>query len=545
MATRTYDAIVIGAGTNGLACAAYLQRGGLSTVVIERRHEEGGGANTEEAVLPGYRHNLHGNYMCFFDVMPMYYDFNLPKLGVRTVTPEVQVGIAFADGRPPIVWHRPDLLDKTHESIARYSKADADTFVEFKKRGIGIEPIIGAAVFSAPSPETEIMGSGEPLQELIEGLFGDMGVTRDFVLKSSKAAIDDLFETDELRAMMYRYYTEWGFPMDQSCSAGAFLLYQSWLTSNAKLLYGGTHVLAKAMTQACYAEGVDLIENTMVEKILVENGRAVGVQIRGGEEIIARQVVASGADLKQTLLELVGEENLSDLTVRRAKGFRYGPAHCLGTPMFCLYEPPSYKSAAWDPDIDEAWYTIVGYETAEDAIQGTRDPYADRLPAPAAGTWVNTLWDPSQAPPGRHAATGWYFLPKASALTTAEWTEVRETYNQRFLEVWRRYAPNMTPENVIAHKLYTPDQIERKNLMREGDWFLGEPSPDQMGTSRPFPEASNYRLEIDGLYLCGPSAWPGGGVHGACGYNAAKAVAEDLDLDLKLPDVDSEWGRLY
>lgn len=545
MASRTYDAIVIGAGSNGLACAAYLQRGGLATAIIERRHEEGGGVNTEEPVLSGYRHNLHGNYMCFHDIMPMYRDFDLPKLGSRTVMPEVQVGIAFADGRPPIVWHRPDLLDKTYESIARYSKSDAKTFVQFKKIGLEIEPVIAAVVYNGPQMETEIMGTGEPLMELVENLFAPLGVGRDVVFKSSKAVIDDLFETDELRAMMYRYYTEWGFPMDQSCSAGAFLLYQAWLTSNAKLQLGGTHGLAKAMTQACYAEGVDLIENTVVERILVDGSRAVGVRVRGGEEIMARKVVASNADVQQTLLELVGEEHLSPQMVKRAKGFRYGPAHCLGTPMFCLYDPPNYKSARWDPDINEAWYTIVGYESAQDAIQCTRDAYSGRVPAPSAGTWVNTLWDKSQAPPGRHAATGWYFLPKASDLTPEEWAEVRAAYNYAFLDVWENYAPNMTRDNVIAHKLYTPDQIEVKNRMREGDWFHGEPSPDQMGTQRPFPEASGYRMEVEGLYLCGPSAWPGGGVHGACGYNAAKAIAEDLELDLKLPDPDSENGRLY
>jgi phytoene dehydrogenase-like protein len=143
---------------------------------------------------------------------------------------------------------------------------------------------------------------------------------------------------------------------------------------------------------------------------------------------------------------------------------------------------------------------------------------------------VNSLWDPSQAPPGRHSATGWYFLPSASELTTEEWEDVRATYNDRFLAKWRDAAPNMTSDNVLAHRVYTPDQMERKNMMREGDFSNGEFSPDQLGPNRPFPEASNYRTEIGGLYLCGPSAFPGGGVHAACGYNAYKAIAEDHEL---------------
>lgn len=148
----TYDAVIIGAGHNGLCLAAYLQRAGLRTAIVERRHEEGGGVNTEEAVLPGYRHNLHAQYMEFFDIMPMIEDFGLEDLGLRTIMPEAQAGIAFADGRPPIVIHRPDLLDRTRESIARYSKTDADTFVELKKRAMSLQDMLAQGLYNPPQP---------------------------------------------------------------------------------------------------------------------------------------------------------------------------------------------------------------------------------------------------------------------------------------------------------------------------------------------------------------------------------------------------------
>ena len=274
---------------------------------------------------------------------------------------------------------------------------------------------------------------------------------------------------------------------------------------------------------------VDLIENAHVDRILVEDGRAVGVVARG-VEYRAEKLVASNADVHQTLIGLVGEEHLSPLWAKRAKDFRFGPSHVLATPMFCLYEAPAYRSARWDPEIDKCFYTVVGYDGPDDMARYIRDAYSGLLPAPAAGTWVNSLWDRSQAPPGRHAATGWYFFPVASELSTEEWEEVRTTFNDRFLARWREFAPNMTADNVIAHKLYTPDQMERKNMMREGDFSHGEFVPDQQGVNRPFPEASNYRTEIEGLYLCGSSAYPGGGVHAACGYNAYKKIAEDFGL---------------
>lgn len=530
MTSRTYDAVVIGAGHNGLCLAAYLQRAGLSTAIIERRHEEGGGVNTEEPVLSGYRHNMHAQFMEFFDVMPMIQDFGLEDLGLRTVMPEAQAGIAFADGRPPVILHRPDLLDRTHASIARYSRSDADTFVELKRRAARFEELLAVGLYNPPGSTAAVgMGTLEGRAAILEGTFGDLGVTGHFALKTPKMVIDEMFETPELRALMYRVSVEWGLPIDTAVTGTDFLTFLMWTTANWKLVMGGTHGLAKAMTQACYREGVDLIENAHVDRILVEDGRAVGVVARG-VEYRAEKLVASNADVHQTLIGLVGEEHLSPLWAKRAKDFRFGPSHVLATPMFCLYEAPAYRSARWDPEIDKCFYTVVGYDGPDDMARYIRDAYSGLLPAPAAGTWVNSLWDRSQAPPGRHAATGWYFFPVASELSTEEWEEVRATFNDRFLARWREFAPNMTADNVIAHKLYTPDQMERKNMMREGDFSHGEFVPDQQGVNRPFPEASNYRTEIDGLYLCGSSAYPGGGVHAACGYNAYKKIAEDFGL---------------
>ena len=530
MGSHTYDAIVIGAGHNGLCLAAYLQRAGMSTAIIERRHEEGGGVNTEEPVMSGFRHNMHAQFMEFFDIMPMIQDFGLEDLGLRTVVPEAQAGIAFADGRPPVILHRPDLLDRTHANIARYSKADADMYVELKQRGARFQEILAVGLYNPPGATGSAgLGGLEGRMMIVESAFGDLGLTGHFALKTPKMIIDEMFETPELRALMYRVCVEFGLPLDTAFTGSEFLTFLMWTTANWKLVMGGTHSLAKAMTQACYREGVDLIENCQVERVIVEDGRAVGVVGRG-VEYRANKLVASNADVRTTLIDLVGEEHLSPLWVKRAKDFRYGPSHVLATPMFCLYEPPDYKSARWDPEINKTFYTVVGNDGPEDMARYIRDAYTDLIPKPAAGTWVNTLWDRSQAPKGRHSATGWYFFPIASSQSDEQWAEVRATYNERFLETWREFAPNMTPDNVIAHKLYTPEQMERKNMMREGDFSHGEFVPDQQGVNRPFPEASNYLTEIEGLYLCGSSAYPGGGVHAACGYNAYKKIAADFGL---------------
>ena len=526
-----YDAIVIGAGHNGLCCAAYLQRAGLRTALIERRHEEGGGANTEEPLLPGFRFNLHANYMEFFDIIPMIPDFDLEGIGLRWFKPENQGGITFADGRPPIVVHRKDLLERTHASISRHSKADADMWVELQKRTLGFGDLMAFGLYNPPTDgRVDFMGG------LIEEWFGDLGISSHFTTKSPKAVIDEVFESPEMRTFLYRTSVEFGAPLDQVGSGVQVLTSLQWMIGNLRGTCGGTHNLAKVMTQACYQEGVDLIENTAVERILVSGGKAVGVQVRGGEEIMATQVVASNADVRQTLIDLVGEENLSPLWAKRAKNFRYGPSGVLATPTFCLREAPDYKSARWDPDINRTFYTVVGYEEPSEMTRYIRDAHMGRIPEPGSGTWVNSLWDRSQAPPGRHAASGWYFFPKASYYSADEWAEIRATYNDRFLSRWQEYAPNMTPENVIAHRLYTPDQMEVKNLMWEGDCLLGEISPDQSGAYRPFPEASSHRTEVAGLYLVGPSTFPGGGITAAPGYQGAKVILDDLEIQKPIPE---------
>jgi phytoene dehydrogenase-like protein len=256
-----------------------------------------------------------------------------------------------------------------------------------------------------------------------------------------------------------------------------------------------------------------------------------------GRQIEAK-IVVSNLDIRTTCRDLLGLDQTTPEMREFLEDWRFGPEHCLATPSFALHEPPDYKSAQHDPDINRCFYTIVGYENAEQVSEYIRQAFAGRPPElPAAGIWVNTLWDPSQAPPGKHAMNGWYFFPKASDLTEAEWDEVRETYNARFLALWEKYAPNMTRDNVIADALYTPFDIEREMGMPEGDFGHGRPKagfldPEAMGErSLGWTKTGN-----EGLYLCA-----GNGVSAGPGYCAFKAIAEDF----KLPEIWKRDDRIY
>jgi phytoene dehydrogenase-like protein len=529
---KSYDAVIIGGGHMGLCLGAYLQRAGMETAIFERRHEEGSAIFTSECTAPGFLHNLHAQYMEFMDWMPFYYDFELEKLGARCLYPRAQSGIAFSDGRPPIVLYsveHPDNFELTRKSIAEYSKHDADTFVAIRQLTKAGADLTANRIYSPPTLPTK--EDPDPSHTRTIEMFNMLGLPLHLSKGNARGIYDYLFETPELRALLYRMAVEWGCPLEMMGLAafglGIFAILLNW-----RLMVGGTHTLAHAMVMAGVREGMDFYESSEVARIMLEDGKAVGVRLKDGTEIEARKLVASNADIKATMLDMVGEENLSDLWVKRVKDFKIGPSCVLASTAMALHQAPDYKSARHNPDINKCFYTVVGFDTPKEVVEYCRDAECGRVPRiPGAGTWVNSLWDPTYAPPGKHSLTGWFFFPKASAHTRQEWEEVRATYNDKFLERFGKWAPNMTQDNVIADYFYTPlDQEDEMRLM-EGDFANGAIRPDQISENRPFPEAAHYRTEIQGLYLCGPYMFPGPGASAACGYNAFKIIAEDYGLD--------------
>jgi phytoene dehydrogenase-like protein len=530
---KSYDAIIIGGGHMGITLGAYLQRAGMETAVFERRHEEGSAIYTSECTAPGFLHNLHAQYMEFIDWMPFYHDFGLEKLGARTLYPVAQSGIAFSDGRPPIVLYsveKPEHLERSRKSIAEYSKQDAETFVEIREKVKSLEGLMVERCYNPPMLPTP--ENPDPDFFAAEALLEVLGLPRHYAKASPRTVIDCLFETPELRTLLYRKCVEWAIPVEMQGMGLGGITSCFWLGENWRLMIGGTHTLAHAMVMAGVREGMDFYEGREVVKVLLKGRKAVGIQLKDGTEVEARRVVASNADLKATLLEMVGEENLSPLWAKRARDFRIGPSCVLASTGMALREAPKFKSARYNPDIDKTFYTLVGFDTPQEMLEYCRDAECGRIPRiPGAGIWVNSLWDPTYAPHGKHSLCGWFFFPKASTHTREEWQEIKATYNDLFLERFRKWAPNMTGSNVIEDYFYTPlDQQDEMRLM-EGDFMNGAVSPDQGGPNRPFPEAAHYRTEIEGLYLCGPYMFPGGGASAATGYNAFKNIAEDFGLE--------------
>ena len=528
---KEYDAIIIGGGHMGLTLGAYLQRAGLSTAIFERRHEEGSAIFSSECTAPGFIHNLHAQYMEFLEWMPIWYDFDLPKFGARSLYPQAQSGLPFSDGRPPLIIYsveKEENYDKTFKSVAEYSKNDAQTLVDLLKKIQETKTIFAQGLYSPPPvPTPEMPDPGHVASLFFLEL---MGFPHYVSTMTYKDTIDYLFESDELRCMFYRLGVEWGIGLDIDGTGAGFLSSLAFFF-NWRLMVGGTHTLAHAMEMAGVREGMEFFESNEVVKVLLEGKKAVGVQLKDGTKVKSK-IVASNADIKGLMLKMVGEENLSPLWAKRVKSFEHGPSFVLGSTAMALHEAPDYKSARWNPDINKTFYTIIGFDSASEMYEYCHDAHSGKIPKTyGEGIWVNSLWDPTYAPPGKHSLTGWIFLPKASSQTREKWEEIRAIWNDNFLLNYQRFAPNMTRDNVIDDFFYTPQDQEDEMRLMEGDFCNGSGKLSQMGSNRPFPEAAQYRTEIENLYLCGPFMHPGGGASAAPGYNCFKIIAEDLGLD--------------
>jgi phytoene dehydrogenase-like protein len=496
----SYDAVVVGAGHNGLTVALYLQRAGLRTLVVEQADCVGGMARTEQSPTVGFRHNPHANYLAYGAVSVAERDFDLVSAGLATVTPEDQHGVAFADGRPPLILHRNDLLARSADSLRAYSEADANTYASLKTAVNALDPLMAASLYSPPGREV----AARQIDAAAQLYGGDLGT------RSAKAVIDELFRSDEVRTLFYQLAAETGLLLEAEGSAVGFLTFTLWLVGQWRLPIGGMQAYADALARAAKRQGVEVASGERVERIIVRHGRAAGVMVAGHGQVVARRAVASSAGLAQTLRGFLSDKAVGRQERARIDAYTAQEGSSLGSLAVALTATPDYKSARWDPAINHCFRTVVGYENTAATVAHLRSVHAGLLPEPAAALRMNSLWDASQAPAGSHIVGGDVLMPGPRALDPETWKAVAESFVPAFVEAWARYAPNISRASVVAGAFTPPQTYDRAILLREG--------------------SAQYRTEVERLYLCGASTYPGGGVHGACGYNAFTAIAEDLGL---------------
>ena len=523
MATR-YDAIVIGAGHNGLVCAAYLARAGKRVLVLERSDVVGGAARSEE-VFPGFRFSVF-SYVVSLLRPEIIRDLELPRHGLH-ILPLESTLTPLPNGDYLAQWGD---HDQNRRELARHSLRDAEAYDDFGRlmyqMARAVKPLLA---MPPPDPASRSPRDLRGLAKL-GAHFRGLGRERFYALHklltmSSADYLDEWFETEALKATKSASGIIGTFLGPRSPGTAYVLLhhymgeidgvFRAW--GFAK---GGNGSVSAAIAAAAREAGAEIRTNAPVSNVLVANGRAKGVVLEGGEEIRAKYVVSS-ADPRRTFDTLVGRAHLPEDFMQAIDRFKFRGSS--GKVNLALDALPDFTCLPGNgPHLRGAVSISPSLEYLEraydDAKYGevSRKPYMDIV--------IPSMIDPSMAPPGKHVMS--IFVQYVPYNVNGGWTDAkREAFGDAVIDTLAQYAPNV--KNAILHRqVITPADIERDVGLTEGNIFQGELALQQMFFLRPVPAWARYATPIKGLYQCGSGTHPGGGVMGASGRNAALTVIE-------------------
>jgi phytoene dehydrogenase-like protein len=512
----SFDAIVIGAGHNGLVAANYLAKAGLRVAVVERSDRVGGASVTDE-IAPGFRVSAAAYVSGLFRPQ-IIEELGLATYGLRQIAFDPQAFCPFPDGRYLLLWRD---VERTCREIARFSKKDVAGYRRYAAFWDSFYELIEPMLLSPPAAIADLadLMRGPEAEELLRRL----------LFYSAEELLDEYFESPEVKTALANQSIIGHFAGPASpCTA--FTLSHNFLGNiNGApgawgFTLGGMGGIPDALAKAARSRGVEILLSAPVERILTADGKASGVRLAGGRVLEARTVISS-ADPKRTFLHMMEPDALpADFlaAVRRIK------THGAAMKVNCaLDELPDWVALPGGPGPQHqgSTYLCPSIEYAEAAFEDAKRGVPSRDPWMEAVT--QSVLDPSVAPPGKHTLSV-YVQYTPYHLASGDWDTIKESYADRVIETLAQYAPNV-PKAVLARQILTPLDLERRFGLTEAHQSHGEMGPDQSFSFRPVPGWSGYRMPIRGLYLCGAGTHPGGGVMGAPGYNAAHAVLEDWD----------------
>jgi phytoene dehydrogenase-like protein len=522
MTASRYDAIVVGGGHNGLVAAAYLARAGRRVLVLERRPVLGGAAVTEE-VFPGFRFSVF-SYVVSLLRPEIIRDLELPRHGLQILPLESTV-TPLDNGDYLASWADPD---ESRRELCRHTPTDAEAMVLFGRlmqhMAMAVKPILGMV---PPDPASLAPSDLRGLLRL-GGHFRGLGAERFHALyklmtMSSADYLDEWFEFDPLKATKSASGIIGTFLGPRSPGSAYVLLhhymgeidgaFRAWGFQK-----GGTGAISEAIARAAQAAGAEIRTDAGVDRVLVRNGRAVGVALSSGDELRA-PVVVSGLDPRRTLTQLVNPAELPGELVEGIARYKFrgssGKVNLAldGLPDFtCLPGPgPHLRGAiSISPSLD---YLERAYDDAKYG-EFSRHPYMDIV--------IPSMIDPGMAPPGKHVMS--IFVQYAPYHRNGGWDDrARDAFGDAVVDTLARYAPNI--RSLILHRqVLTPADIERITGLSEGNIFQGELALHQLFFLRPVPEWAKYRTPIHGYWQCGAGTHPGGGIMGASGRLAALEI---------------------
>ncbi|HUE64829.1 MAG TPA: NAD(P)/FAD-dependent oxidoreductase [Rhizomicrobium sp.] len=530
MTGTAFDVAIIGAGHNGLVCAFYLARAGLKVIVLERRDIVGGAAVTEE-FHPGFRNSV-ASYTVSLLQPKIISDLALHEHGLRIVHRKLANFLPTADGRYLAVGG-----GRTKSEVAKFSLKDAERLDDYDRRLAAVADLIRALMLEIP-PNVSEGGLLSALPELLRAShlarrMGKLDLTakRDLLALLGSSAgdfLDNRFESDPIKAVYGFDGIVGNYASPYTPGSGYVLLHHVLGEVNGVRgawghALGGMGAITQAMAKACAARGVDIRLRAPVREVLVEKRRVAGVVCDDGDTIRARAII-SNLNPKLLFQKLVDPALLPEEFRERIHAYRMGS----GTfrmnvalselPRFtCLPEPGDHLTAG----------IIIGPSLAymdtafrEARLKGwSQNPVVEIL--------IPSTLDDGLAPKGAHVASLFYQHVAPVLPGGASWDDHRDEVAKLMISVVDRYAPGFAG-SVLGRQVLSPLDLERIFGLTAGDIMHGHLALDQLFSARPVLGHGNYRMPVEGLYLCGSGAHPGGGVTGAPGHNCAQAVLMDL-----------------
>jgi phytoene dehydrogenase-like protein len=511
MNDSSYDVAVIGAGHNGLILSAYLAQAGLKVVLLERRHETGGGLDTLE--FSGFKFNMHAIYHLMADVMPCYQDFALSQKGVRYLFPEVQIA-SLANEFPPVILYR-DPQKTAQYLTSAFSQKQGDAYLrmysDFKAFS---EQILIPLTYVPAVPALDLVRQ-------LSASAGEIGRRFNAVAELTALEILESYEfEDPVKACILNLFAMWGLSPLEAIGY-LFPLYVYRMT-RAALCLGGSHRLSSALHKTVVAAGGEIRDTAEVVQIRLSDKRANGVVLEDGTEINAKAVVST-VDPKQTFLSFFSGEGIPADLVKRANQWQWEKITFFGVHA-ALKQAPQYRSANAQHDVQKAMISFLGLSSTPQLLDHIEELENGRLSEnPIGHATCTSLFDPISAFKGHHTGR-WECL----APFDADWEAIQKDYAAACIKSWKAWAPNLDPLFTLS---YPPSYIEKKiKNMVKGSFKHGDYTPLQMGYFRPSESCSQVFTPIDGLYVCGASTYPGGMILGGGGYIGANVIAEDFGV---------------
>jgi phytoene dehydrogenase-like protein len=525
----TYDLIVVGGGHNGLVTAAYLARAGVKVLVLERREVLGGACVTEE-LWPGFKVSTAA-YVNSLLRPEIIRDLDLKRHGFKMLPRNPSSFTPFPDGRSLMLGPNKAM---THREVSKFSSRDADALPKYEQMLERVAAFIEPTLMQTP-PNPWSFRPGNLMQLAKLGLgFARLGTDGQKAIEILTGAatpiLDRWFESEQLKVTLATDAII-GAMASPSMPGTAYVLFHHVMGECDGVrgvwgyVRGGMGGISNAIASAALEAGAEIRTSSEVSRILVKGGEAAGVVLKDGTEISARRV-ASGADANVTFLKLLQGTDLPPDFLQAVRNIDYSSASLKIN--ISLSELPDFKALPGsEPGLQHRGTIHISptMEYIERAYDNAK--YGCPSEYPIIEATIPSVLDDTLAPPGKHVMSMFtqYFPYKLAAGLSLQ--DEKEKYAERCFDLMNEYAPNFR-RSVIGRQVLAPTDLEKRFGLTGGNIMQGTMSLSSLSFMRPVPGYADYRTPIRGLYMCGASTHPGGGVMGACGYNAAREILRDI-----------------